>query len=318
MKLFNSIILLLGVTGFTGLSTNLAAEEETDVILYESPKGGYRIQFVEDKEPLVVSTRNPAERAPLPGATSERDPEEVTLRFYSSPDENWIFYRESWRHHGALARELYHNERGVKFAPVKAKGSFTKAIQSYAIKGGGFKKTDFLDERDSPYDHLGTRFRSWSFDSSRLLFGMYAEGSEHGPFYVYYNTRTKTLEQTPYLRKLNQIAAKLVSNYATDVVYAEPTDPLPSEVELKVRFDALDEKFNKILAARAETMSKEDADELRKTQQEWVKLRDEGVKTYLKFAPKGEEERRRLQFLGDVTAARLEELIQATNAELLM
>lgn len=65
-------------------------------------------------------------------------------------------------------------------------------------------------------------------------------------------------------------------------------------------------------------MSKEDADELRKIQQEWVKARDEGVKTYLRFARKGEEERSRLEFLADVTAARLEVFNQATKEELLM
>src|SRR6266498_322917 len=44
MKLFGSIMLLLGLTGFSGLSTNLAAEETTDETVYESPKGGYHIQ----------------------------------------------------------------------------------------------------------------------------------------------------------------------------------------------------------------------------------------------------------------------------------
>lgn len=326
-KLFNSIILLLGLTGFAGLSTNLAAEETTGETVYESPKGSYRIQWVEGKdEPFVVSTQNPAERAPLPGATSERDPEEVTLRFFSSPDENWIFYKESWRHHGVLAQELYHHESGVKFAPFKQKEWFAKAVRNYAVKNGGFRMTDFLEKRGADNfgeNHLVTKFRGWSFDSSRLLFGIYGEADyredKREPFYVYFNTRTKTLEQTPYLRELNKTVAKLAPNYPKeDVVCPEPTDPLPPETKLKARFDTLDEKVNKILAARSETMSKEDADELRKTQQEWVKLRDEGVETYLKFAPKGEEERRRLQFLGDVTAARLEELIQATNAELLM
>ncbi len=321
MKLFGSIMLLLGLTGFSGLSTNLAAEETTDETVYESPKGGYHIQSnpAERAEPLVVSTKNPAERAPLPSATSERDPAEVTLRFYSSPDENWIFYTESWRHHGVLAQELYHHESGVKFAPFKGKGWFAKTVRNYAVKNGGFKMTDFLDQPRPYENHLRTEFRGWSFDSARLLLGIYGDRTDgRQPFYVYFNTRSKTLEGTPYLRELNKIVARLAPNYPPHVVCAEPTDPLPSEVELKVRFDALDEKFNKILAERAAEMSKEDADELRKTQQEWVKLRDEGVKTYLRFAPKGEEERRRLQFLADVTAARLEEFSQATKEELLM
>jgi len=39
-------------------------------------------------------------------------------------------------------------------------------------------------------------------------------------------------------------------------------------------------------------------------------MRDDGLKTYLAFARKGEEEPRRLQFLGDVTAARIDEINQ--------
>ena len=309
--------LLLGLTRLTCSS----AEKEAEWIRYESPKGSYRIQQSVDNEgqtPFIVSTKNPGERAPLPDASSENDRSECQVRFYSSPDEKWIFYTESWRHHGVLSRELYRKETGIKFAPVNGEGSFKKATQSYAIKNGGFKKADFLSERDSPYDHLGTKFRSWSFDSSRLLFGMFAEGSEHGPTYVYYNTRTKTLEQTRYLRELNRVAAKLVSNYATDVVCAEPTDPLPPETELKARFVALDEKLNKTYAAHRAPLSKEEADELREKQRAWVKLRDEGLRIYLRLTPKEEKERRRLQFLGDVTAARFEELTQATNAELQM
>jgi len=213
---------------------------------------------------------------------------------------------------------MYHHESGVKFAVFKGKEWFTKTVRNYAVKTGGFKMTDFLDQPRPYENHLGAKFRAWSFDSSRLLFGIYAEGSEHGPFYVYFNTRMKTLEQTPYLREVNKTVAKLVSDYATDVACAEPIEPLPPESELKARFDALDDQFNKILAERAAAMSQEDADELRKMQQEWVKVRDEGLKTYLRFAPKGEEERRRLQFLADVTAARLEEFKQSTKEELLM
>lgn len=58
MKLFSSIILLLGLTLFSGLSTDRVAAEETSGILYDSPKGSYRIQVVEGKDrPLIVSIR---------------------------------------------------------------------------------------------------------------------------------------------------------------------------------------------------------------------------------------------------------------------
>ena len=44
---------------------------------------------------------------------------------------------------------------------------------------------------------------------------------------------------------------------------------------------------------------------LRSTQKDWIKHRDEGLKLYLSLYPKAEREARRLQFLGDVTAARI-------------
>jgi uncharacterized protein YecT (DUF1311 family) len=43
-------------------------------------------------------------------------------------------------------------------------------------------------------------------------------------------------------------------------------------------------------------------------QRAWIKHRDEGVKFYASLFPQAERERRRLQFMGDVTAARVEEL----------
>jgi uncharacterized protein YecT (DUF1311 family) len=45
---------------------------------------------------------------------------------------------------------------------------------------------------------------------------------------------------------------------------------------------------------------------LRSEQRDWIKRRDAGLKLYLSFAGRAEKESRRLQYLGDVTAARLE------------
>ena len=317
MKLSNLIILSLCLTGFLGLSAISAAEEEASWIEQTSPKGNYQIQKVENQDSrFTVSTKNPAERAPLPGSTGETDPSECQVGFYFSPDENWFFYSEEWRRRDLRARELYQHETGVKFAPLKTRRSFAKALQDYVVKNGVFKRSDFVDSHEKGYDHLGTNFRGWSFDSSRLLIGMHPGVGERGPFYVYYNTHTKTLEQTPYLRQVNKAVAKLARDYATDIVCAEPMAPLPSESELKARMDALDEKLTKALAERTGEMSNDEANDLREAQDKWLKMRDEGVKTYLAFAPKGEEERRHLQFLGDVTATRIEEINQSSIAAL--
>ena len=45
---------------------------------------------------------------------------------------------------------------------------------------------------------------------------------------------------------------------------------------------------------------------LRQSQRSWIKHRDEGANLYVSLFPAAERERRRLQFLGDVTAARIE------------
>lgn len=308
MKYCNSIALFPGLAALALLSAHLAAAEENDVTEYVSPKGNYHIEWNGQAEPFIVSTKDPAERAPLPGANGEHDQAECQVAFYYSPDENWLLYTESWRHHGVREQELYHRESGVKFAPLKGKRWFAQTVRSYAIENGGFKKADFLEKRDE--NHLETMFRCWSFDSSRLLFGIYGDVRERGPFYVYFNTRTKTLEQTPYLREMNKNIAKNLPERPADVVYAEPTEPSPSEAEVKARLDGLDEKLKALCTERATWLDKEDADALRKKQEAWIKARDEGVKSYLRFAPKGEEERRRLQFLADVTAARLAEFNQ--------
>jgi hypothetical protein len=52
--------------------------------------------------------------------------------------------------------------------------------------------------------------------------------------------------------------------------------------------------------------SPEQAVFLRATQNEWIKHRDEGLKSLSFTVPEDEKEARRLQFLGDVTAARIQ------------
>ena len=76
---------------------------------------------------------------------------------------------------------------------------------------------------------------------------------------------------------------------------------------MKARLHALESKLKAIYTQRLTTRKEGVADELREEQQAWLKARDEGVNIYLAFAPKGEMERLRLQFLADVTAARIED-----------
>jgi uncharacterized protein YecT (DUF1311 family) len=75
---------------------------------------------------------------------------------------------------------------------------------------------------------------------------------------------------------------------------------------LKLRFDTLDRELNK---KYAEILAKADKDRvplLREAQRDWLKERDAGEKLYLQLFPTADRASRRLQFLGDVTAARID------------
>src|SRR5438046_1168984 len=117
--------------------------------------------------------------------------------------------------------------------------------------------------------------------------------------YVYFNTRTGTFEMTDYLRKLNKTKS-------SGLACAEPTDPIPSEADLKTRLDTLDRQLNKKYADVIAQSEKDRVSLVREAQRKWIKHRDEGAKLYASLFPPAERELRRLQFLGDVTAARID------------
>jgi len=87
---------------------------------------------------------------------------------------------------------------------------------------------------------------------------------------------------------------------------AEPVDALPSEADLKTQYEKLDRKLNKRYAEVIAKTDKERVANVREAQRKWIKHRDEGAKFYVSRFPEAEKEQRRLQFLGDVTAARIE------------
>ena len=153
------------------------------------------------------------------------------------------------------------------------------------------------------------RFGGWSDDSGRLLLIIRGgeERRETVGRYLYYNTRTSHFELTPYLRKINAASAK--SHEMNVLACAEPVDPLPDEATLKQRYSAVDNKLNQSyhkLIAEAENEGKETVAELRRSQGEWLKARDAGLKVYEAAFSPGEKERRRLQFLIDVSQAQAE------------
>jgi len=117
--------------------------------------------------------------------------------------------------------------------------------------------------------------------------------------FLYFSTRTNKFEATDYSRKLGKTKQELLA-------CAEPIDPLPSEADLKKRFDALDQQLNKKYAEVLAEADKDRVSLIREAQRRWLKERDAGEKFYLQLFPAADKASRRLQFLGDVTAARID------------
>src|SRR5881392_1653068 len=270
------------------------AEEQKEV-LYTSPSGGLRIERNGQKA-WVISTKNPDHRVELPPleGISPFDDE-----FHASPNDEWLFGVRSMAH-GFSNGDLFHrlDPQHIEIAPTQKDQSFNDLVWPYCVKQGALK-ANYSAEEDSADTGL-TDFVAWSFDSSRLLVQLRG-GDRHKTLhscYVYFNTRTNRFEMTDYLRKLNKSKSAVAA-------CAEPTDPLPGEAELKVRLDALDQQLNKmygeVLAHAGEGVPL-----VREGQHKWIKHRDEGARLYVSLFPEAERERRRLQFLGDVAAARIE------------
>ena len=265
----------------------------SDKVLFQSPHGSYRIQAsMEGTSLWIVGTSDPKQRKQLPGADpDDREPDE----FSASPDDLWLLDNRS--------HELYRDAGKFAFAPVNRKQWFWKSAVDYASKEFHF------DRKEVEID-----WASWSFDSARMLID-FMQDTQHR--FAYFNTRTKTFEQTPYLKMINarintakSYEAFPIASFAGDrtarfVVFAEPLDPVPSAETLKARFDALDQELKtlreKSLAEFATRTEKSNVDFIRDQNEKWYKTRDQAVEMYLPFAQQAEQEIRKLQFLCDIT-----------------
>jgi uncharacterized protein YecT (DUF1311 family) len=283
-----------------GCSATGNAEEKAE-ILYTSPSGAFRIEQIGQAfsggegestgDIWVIPTKDPTQRAKLPKQSSE-SPLDDEFRF--SPNEEWIF---ATRYVGSGLRygNVYHLASPLRIdMPTKGE-SFNDLAWENCVKLGALK-----NNYSAEGVYARTSFVCWSLDSARVLIELRG-GEEKRSMragLVYFNTRTKNFEVTNYLRKLNNTQAKVLP-------CAEPVDPLPVEAELKRRLDALDQHLNKkyadVLASDGEGVPL-----VREGQRKWIKHREEGVKLYVSPFPPAERERRRLQFLGDVIAARIE------------
>jgi uncharacterized protein YecT (DUF1311 family) len=84
---------------------------------------------------------------------------------------------------------------------------------------------------------------------------------------------------------------------------------LPDEATLKQQYARVDKKLNENyqkMVAKAEKEETESVAGLRQSQRDWLKARDAGLQIYLAAFSPAEKERRRLQFLIDVSRAEAE------------
>lgn len=287
-QLFSCFTVLIVSLG--GLSR---AAENNGRTVATSPSGDWRVEL-KGEEFWIVSTKNAGPEGKLPVESAERAP----VEFHFSPDEKWILTLPDG---GSCMRpgDLFHRNADGTIDSIE---SFDTKAWEQAVKLGAFAKVAAAE------GCAMMRFIGWSLDSSRLLIGLRGgQGkTEMDGAYLYFNTRTKSFQITAYLRKLNKVSSDILSSSDDVLPCAEPAGPLPSAKDLGARFDQLDRELNEKYADIVGQTPEGQVALLRLTQKDWIKHRDDGLKLYLSLYPKAEKEARRLQFLGDVTAARIQ------------
>ena len=295
----------IAVLAFPVCSLALKAAQPETQILYTSPSGGLQLETAakpgaggeQTETTWVVLTKDPKQRAEKPTVGEDLPDDD---EFHCSPDDRWLL---GLRHAGSGLRDgtLYRILTPLKVELFTAEKSFTELAWANALKLGACKR-NFSAE--GLYAMMS--FHGWSDDSSRLLMQLRG-GEEKRDMYnerdgfVYFNTRSGKFEMTDYLRKLNRSKSEAEG-------CAEPVDPLPSEADLKARLERLDSELNKTFRELVAKIRKENVSGARDEERDWIKQRDQGVALYVTLFPQEERERRRLQFLGDVTGTRIEDL----------
>ena len=271
--------------------------------LKTSPSGTFRV-IQNGEEFWIVTATDEKQRTKMHSAELE-----IPEEFRFSPDENWLYVE--LQHGSCMSGADLYRRSGSKGGRPNDVGPFQRIEPSLeddawaeALKQRLFTE-NFADEGLCAM----VRFGGWSNDSGRLLLVIRGgeERRETVRRYLYYNTRSKGFEQTPYLRKVNAASAK---SHEIDVLAcAEPVDTLPDEATLKQSYAEVDKKLNENyqkMVANAKQEEGESVAGLRQSQREWLKARDAGLQIYLAAFPPAEKERRRLQFLTDVTRAEAE------------
>jgi uncharacterized protein YecT (DUF1311 family) len=233
----------------------------------------------------------------------------IPEEFRFSPNEKWLYVE---LHHGSCmsGADLYRKSDSKAARPDEV-GPFQpiEPALEYGAWTEALKQRLFTQNFAEEGLCAMVRFGGWSDDSGRLLLIIRGGESRRETVgrYLYYNTRTSGFELTPYLRKVN--AASANSHEINLLACAEPVDPLPDEATLKQQYAAVDKKLNENyqkMITKADKEEKETVADLRRFQRQWLKARDAGLKIYLAAFSPAEKERRRLQFLIDVSRTEAE------------
>ena len=285
-------------------TASAAAEDENKPqVLKTSPSGTFRV-VQNGEEFWIVTAADEKQRTKMHSAELV-----IPEEFRFSPDEKWLYVE---LHHGSCmsGADLYRRSDGKAAGPNDV-GPFQRIEPS--LEDGAWaeavKQRLFTENLADEALCAMVRFGGWSDDSGRLLLIIRGGETRRETVgrYLYYNTRTSGFELTPYLREVNAASAK--SHEINVLACAEPIDPLPDEATLKQQYAAVDKKLNENyqkMIAEAEKEEKDTVAELRRSQREWLKARDAGLKIYLAAFPPAEKERRRLQFLIDVSRTQAE------------
>jgi hypothetical protein len=192
-----------------------------------------------DAEPLAH--RLSAEQAP-------------SAAYRISPDERSIF--AEWGSSQGSFRTLFARGEGERFAraiadPASGEDGFEQAMWEFCRTTAG---------HEPPPSQRDCAFVAWAPDFARLLLSLRVEikGTVRD-WKVYWNTRTRSFELTPFLTELNARAAE-ESFSSLKPFCAEPVDPLPAlealDRQLAEARPAFDENWKECSAAENQRIEK--------------------------------------------------------------
>ncbi|MEA3208887.1 MAG: Lysozyme inhibitor LprI [Chthoniobacter sp.] len=298
MKLTHRILLALLLANLWSSNESQAEDKEPLISLATAPGGSFELicKQIGASPVWLVPKAAPNHRTALPpvrfqavseGTTQLRETssdefEGLQLTFIS-PDENWIYVQMTLEEEESYA---------VGWLYQKAESS-TPQEPRYELSGEGrldtlawrlLCKEEHIPEKEigvpDQFGHkrMSIAFAAWGPDSGRLLFSLSGGiGARKepmgefprsvGPWFCYFNTKTKTFERTERLRAAS-------AGKSGELLTAESIGQEGPEIPAEQRFKKADAALNSVYAALLKTLAPEANARLRQEQREWLKERD--------------------------------------------